>query len=318
MGIPSVSVVIPTRNRSGLLKTTLRSVLWQRDVDLEVIVVDEASSDDTAGVVASFKDPHVVLVRHERPLGPSGARNSGSARARGEWLAFVDDDDVWAPDKIARQVAAADATDRVWAYGGVVNIGASMEVVSGVQSPSPEVVMAALPGYNPIPGGTSNAIVKRSAFAAVGRFDERLPPCEDWDLWARLASIGPPAADNGRPLVGYRLHAGNSSLDAARIVSAAHLLEQLHKTTVDWGRLHRWLAESYLRRECHARAIGEFDKAAFNGQARGVASDLADIARRRVRRLGHPMSEARGRQSGDPDALEWLRALSVPRPATRN
>src|SRR5688572_15134473 len=96
----SISVIVPTRNRSALLATTLRSVLWQRDVELEVIVVDDASTDDTTAVVSRLADPRVVMVRHSVSAGPSAARNRGASEARGEWLGFVDDDDVWAPDKL--------------------------------------------------------------------------------------------------------------------------------------------------------------------------------------------------------------------------
>lgn len=306
----SVSVVVPTRNRSNLLATTLHSVLWQRDVELEVIVVDEASTDNTADLVAAFVDPRVTLMRNSVPHGASAARNQGAARARGEWVAFVDDDDVWAPDKLIRQVAAAEESGRDWAYTGAVNVGRRLEIVSGGPAPSSDGVMEALPRYNPIPGGSSNVIIRRSMLAAVGGFDERLPPCEDWELSARLARAGPPASVDGL-LVGYRLHAGNSSLDIARILGAVRLIEQLHGREVDWGRMHRWLAESHLRTGDRARAVGRFARAAMHGQARGVASDLAAILRRRVARtFGWPRHQtSRSTDGWVANAAVWLREL---------
>src|SRR4030095_8630203 len=114
----NVSVVVPTRNRSTLLSMTLRSVLRQQQVELEVIVIDEASTDDTAAMLATLGDPRVRVIHHDRPLGVSAARNRGAAEAHGEWLAFVDDDDLWAPDKLARQIQAAETAGRDWAYGG--------------------------------------------------------------------------------------------------------------------------------------------------------------------------------------------------------
>jgi glycosyltransferase involved in cell wall biosynthesis len=128
---PDVSVVVPTHNRSGLLAQTLRSVLWQRGVDLEVLVVDDGSTDDTAAVVAALNDPRVRLLRHGTPRGVSAARNRGVAAAGGRWLAFCDDDDLWAPDKLARQLAAAQATGRSWVYAGEVHIDLGGQVVGG-------------------------------------------------------------------------------------------------------------------------------------------------------------------------------------------
>ena len=116
-----VSVVIPTRNRSALLATTLRSVLRQQQVDLEVIVVDEASTDDTPAVLAAIGDTALRVIRHDAPRWLAAARNSGAAEAQGEWLAFLDDDDLWAPDKLVRQIQAAEEANRDWVYAGSVN-----------------------------------------------------------------------------------------------------------------------------------------------------------------------------------------------------
>src|SRR5688500_7386568 len=124
-----VTVVVPTRNRSALLSLTLRSVLRQQDVNLEVIVVDEASTDDTTAMLATVADARVRVIRHETPLGVSSARNRGASEAHGEWLAFLDDDDLWAPDKLARQLQAAQAAGRDWAYTGSVNITDRCQIV---------------------------------------------------------------------------------------------------------------------------------------------------------------------------------------------
>jgi glycosyltransferase involved in cell wall biosynthesis len=286
-----VSVVVPTRNRSRLLATSLRSVLRQRGVDLEVIVVDEGSTDDTPAVVAAFCDARIRVIRHDMPRGVSTARNAGAADARGEWVAFLDDDDLWAPDKLVHQLNAALITGREWAYTGSVNIVDSGRIVHGQPPPAPEEVTAALPRYNAIPGGGSNVVVRRETLRRVGPFDTRLRNTEDWEMWIRLAQSGQPAWVC-RPLMAYRVHASNSSLQIAEIVRGARLIEQLHDTTADWGRLHRWLAESCLRSGQRGAALGEFAKAAFRGQARGVTVDLAAILWRHVsRRIGRPEGE---------------------------
>jgi hypothetical protein len=304
-----VSVVIPTRNRSGLLATTLRSVLWQSDVALEVIVVDDGSTDATPEVVAAVGDSRVTLVRRDGPLGPAAARNLGARQAGGEWVGFVDDDDVWGPDKLARQLVAADAAVRDWVYVGAVAVGERLAIVSGNPPPSPEAVMAVLPRFNPVPGGGSNVVMRRDLFEGVGGFDERLVPCEDWELWARLTRHGPPAWVP-EPLMGYRLHPGAASLDIEAIVVAARAIERLHRTSVDWGTVHRWLAETCLRNDRHLEALRYFASAAVRGQAAGVASDLADIVRRRVARVAGRRSDAAGRVTAwAAGASRWLREL---------
>ncbi len=306
----TLSVVIPTRNRSALLATTVRSVLSQRDVDLEVIVVDDASSDDTAAVVDSFADHRLAMIRKATPSGPGAARNEGAARAAGEWIGFIDDDDVWAPDKLARQVAAAQQAGRLWAYTGAVTIGGGFEILSGTPPLAPEAVVAALPRFNPIPGGGSNVIIRRHLLAEAGGFDEQLPPCEDWDLWIRLARSGLPALA-AHPLVGYRVHGGNSSLDLERILRAARVIEKRQGTSIDWGRMHRWLAESCLRREWHMKAIGQFGRAAVRGQALSVVSDISAILKRKIARLtvGYRFEGAVMDAAWAAEASAWLGEL---------
>ena len=259
-----VSVVVPTRNRSRLLAVALRGVLRQRGVDLEVIVVDEASTDDTPALLAGLGDPRVRTVRHETPRGVSTARNRGAAEARGDWVAFTDDDDLWAPDKLARQLQAAQAAGRDWAYTGSVNIGEGFGVVHGLPPPPPEEVVAALPHYNAIPGGGSNVVIRREALLRAGPFDTRLRNTEDWEMWIRLAKAGPPAWVCS-PLLAYRVHGANSSLDITEILRGAQLIEDLHHTTADWGRLHRWLAESCLRTGQRRVALSQFARAALHG-----------------------------------------------------
>src|SRR5215208_5234996 len=106
-GPMDVSVVVPTRNRSALLSRTLRSALRQERVDFEVIVVDDASDDETPALLSALDDHRVRVLRHETLRGLSSSRNHGAEHARAEWLAFLDDDDLWAPDKLFRQVSAA-------------------------------------------------------------------------------------------------------------------------------------------------------------------------------------------------------------------
>lgn len=101
-------MIIPTHNRVDCLPTALASVLRQTWSDLEVLVVDDASTDGTAEYLARFPDPRVRVVRLDRQQGAGGARNEGLKRLRNEWIAFQDSDDCWAPRKLEKQMAAAD------------------------------------------------------------------------------------------------------------------------------------------------------------------------------------------------------------------
>ena len=230
-----VSVVIPTHNRSALLSRTLRSALRQVRVDFEVIVVDEASNDDTPALLSALDDRRVRVLRHEIPRGLSAARNHGAEHARAEWLAFLDDDDLWAPDKLFRQVSAARETGREWAYTGSVNI-ANGRIVRISPAPSEEEVMATLPRFPILPGGGSNVIMRRETFTQVGPFETRLVSGgEDWELWIRLAKHG--WLGIREPLMAKRIHSSNMFGETDRIVRATTVIETLHDAPIDWGRM---------------------------------------------------------------------------------
>jgi glycosyltransferase involved in cell wall biosynthesis len=308
----NVSVVIPTHNRSKWLRLTLQSVLGQRDVDLEAIVVDDGSTDDTPEVVAEIRDPRVRLVHHDAPQGVSASRNHGAREARGEWIAFIDDDDLWAPEKLAQQLEVANAVGRVWAYTGCVNIDDSLRVISGVPPPSPEQVVRLIRRRNAIPGGGSNVIVRRDVFERVGPFDLRLKNTEDWEMWIRLTEHGPPAWARN-PLLAYRVHSTNASLDVAAILEGVSLIERRHGTRADRGVLNRWIGESCLRNGQRGQALQHLAVAAFHGQGSNVARDVIAIVRRRLARyLGPSIMPAPRHPEWIDQAQGWLDDLAVP------
>ena len=306
-----VSVVIPTRNRSALLAETLRSVLRQQRVDIEVIVVDEGSTDDTPRTLAAVTDARLRIIRHETPQGLSAARNHGALEGRGEWLAFVDDDDLWAPDKLVRQIEAAEQAHRDWVYTGSVNIEGWRIVHSRPPLP-PEDTVSALLRYNAIPGGGSNVVWRRSMWMSVGPFDTRFRGGEDWDMSIRSARYAPPAWVC-RPLVAKRVHETNMFLNVSEVIRATRLIEDLHQTQVDWGPIHRWLAERHLRNGHRRAALAQFAQAAMKGELLGVAEDLTGLLRRRLR--GHMGVSAEPTDAiTDPWAAEataWLRELQT-------
>jgi len=302
-----VSVVVPTRNRSALLASTLRSALRQERVDFEVIVVDEASTDSTAALLSALDDRRVRVLRHEIPRGLSAARNHGAEHARAEWLAFLDDDDLWAPNKLFRQVSAARETGRDWAYTGSVNI-ANGRITRSSPAPSEEDVVAMLPRFPILPGGGSNVIVRRDTFTHVGPFETRLDRGgEDWELWIRLAKHGWPAGVC-EPLMAKRIHSSNMFGETDRIVRATTVIEALHATPIDWGRMYPWLAERYLREGRWLTALSTSTKAVAHGQVASVAAVLLPHVRNRLRRTMGLQPERAGILSDREAALAmaWL------------
>jgi glycosyltransferase involved in cell wall biosynthesis len=315
---PEVSVVIPTRNRRQLLRFALASVLEQRGVRLEVIVVDEASTDGTAAMVRSMADPRLRLVRNDVPLGKSAARNRGIAETTGDWVAFLDDDDVWAPDKLRLQLEAARATARAWSYTGAVNISVDHHVLGGAPPEPPDTVAAALHRVNSVPGGCSSVIVSKKALPQQA-FDGRYRLCEDWDLWIRLARVGPPAWVP-QPLVGYRVHAGNSSEDTDRFLAELEMIEQQYGGPVDRRVFYRHLARVSLRMNRQWQALRFCVRAAAhdrkNYMVRGFLPDarevLAAVRDRLLRRFGVVGRSRPNTLDGDPywrwkaEARAWL------------
>jgi glycosyltransferase involved in cell wall biosynthesis len=266
--MPLVSVVVPSHNRARLLRRTLRSILAQHLSDIEVVVVDDGSTDDTSSV-AGAADPRVVVVRNAKPAGVSAARNRGIAAARGDWIAFCDDDDLWSPDKLARQLMAADQVGANWAYAGDVNVDERLRVLSGGPPPDPEAVVALLPRWNPLASGGSNVMVRSDVLAAVGGFDPALRRTEDWDLWIRIARRGPPACVR-EPLVAYRFHAGNVVSDPGEMVDEARQLAARYGIPVDVTAMHRRAAWAALRGGRRLLAVRYYARAIAGGDLRSL------------------------------------------------
>ena len=265
---PLVSVVVPSRNRARFLRRTLRAILAQEAVDLEVIVVDDGSTDDTAAMAAAF-DSRVVTLRNQSPAGVSAARNRGIASAQGDWISFCDDDDLWSPHKLSRQLVAAGRANAAWAYAGDVIVDEQLRVLSGGPPPSPEDVVAGLPRSNPLSSGGSNVVVRASLLATVGGFDTSLRRTEDWDLWIRLARRASPACAP-EPLVAYRFHRGNIVADPSDMVEEARRLAQRHQIPVNLAAMHRRAAWAALRGGRRFLAMRYYANAVAKGDVRSL------------------------------------------------
>jgi glycosyltransferase involved in cell wall biosynthesis len=235
MSVPTVSVVIPTRNRRELLIRTLHTVLDQQRVSFEVLVVDDASEDGTAARLRLVGDPRVLVIRNEAPQGVAGARNVGLKHARGEWVAFKDDDDLWAPSKLAMQLDAITSDPEAgWSYPGAVTVDDCLRIVSAETAP-PRDRLHNLLAFNIIPGGGSGAMVRTELARSVGGFDPRLSLLADWDMWIRLMLQALPAIID-RPLVAYLRHGGSMSSRGDGFVRELHTVDSKHASArTEWG-----------------------------------------------------------------------------------
>jgi len=278
--MPAVSVVIPSRGVAPFLPVALASVRHQHDVELEVVVVVDGSEPEQLGWLRDLGDPLLRVVRHDRPRGVSAARNTGVSSSIGEWVAFLDDDDVWAPEKLNRQLSAARSSGRRWVYTGAVRIDVDDRVVGVEPVLEPEPLMRRLPRLNVVP--TSNVLVHREVLDEAGPFDTCLRLTEDWDLYLRLAEMGPPAFVPEH-LVAFRTHPGQSSLDSAGLLEEIEAFERRHGVRTDRVAILRGAAWSCLRAGDRWGALGLYGHAIGQGDLTSVARALLTLAPEQVK-----------------------------------
>jgi glycosyltransferase involved in cell wall biosynthesis len=253
-GRPSISVVIPTHNRRHLLPRTLASVLGQVGVDMEVIVVDEASCDGTEAYLHGLGDDRVRVVRHELARGTARARNAGIELAGADYVAFCDDDDFWAPDKLAMQLDALHRHPEArWSVVGTVIVNERLRIIGHRLAPAGPEVARTLLARNVVPS-PSGVMVATDLVREVGGFDPALPIMPDWDLWIRLALQSPLASCN-RPLLAYLTHGqsqtggGGATFDAEIEYLRDKFADDRRRLGVELqvtGALH-WVAEGHAR-----------------------------------------------------------------------
>jgi glycosyltransferase involved in cell wall biosynthesis len=310
----SVSVVIPTHDRREFLGATLGSVLRQKDVEFDVTVIDDGSTDDTAQFLETLRDPRVRVIRNDVPKSVAAARNQGIAATTGNWLAFVDDDDLWAPDKLALQVRAAREADRQWVYTGAVEIDARGRAIAGSPPPPPERAWTRLPHANLIPGGSSGVMASRQSIIDAGGWDPGVFHA-DWDLWIRLGMLGPPACVP-EPLVAYRIHGGQSSVEVDRVLAGLKAISARYGAAPARAPIHHYIAFLCYRSGRRWRALAHFALAALFGEPVSVARNLSSIVRMRLARR-FPVLAARSDPQGawKARAEAWLSELRGSQPA---
>jgi glycosyltransferase involved in cell wall biosynthesis len=194
------------------------------------------------------------VIRHESARGVAQARNAGIAAARGAWIAFLDDDDLWAPQKLRRQLDAAAARHASFAYCAAGWLDERKHFLHALAPPDPEGLDLRLLRWNEIWAGCSNVIARTDVVRRLGGFDERLFQLADWDLWIRLSLDGHAAAVED-VLVGYVLHPQSMLLTDRRDVFAEfRYLVDKHRDVAartgahpDAAKFWRWVAAGHLR-----------------------------------------------------------------------
>lgn len=255
----TVSVIIPTYNRARMLKEAIESVLKQTFTDFELIVVNDHSTDNTEAVIQKFDDQRIRYLAHpEKHTGDEGAaqaRNTGISVAQSRYVAFLDDDDFWLPQKLEFQVKKLnDTSAKIGAvYTAYYKVDENDRIIDKVIPQSNVSNFRSLLIRNWI-GTTSTVMVKKSCLNDIGIFDPHLPSCQDWDLWLRIARkyrIVPIR----KPLVKMRIHQGEKG--KTRI--SKNLKSAIKGRTL----LHNKYKESLKNQDRHSRAAYHFEEGRF-------------------------------------------------------
>ena len=265
---PCVSIIIPTYNAAKTIGDALASVRAQTFTDYEVIVVDDASTDDTVAVANSESSnlPNYRIISRPSNGGPAAARNAGISAAKGEWIAFLDGDDAWLPWKLDLQFELVKAHDTCDAFCGTsIAMGAPAPLPhAGIQSGLVRTFTTReLAIRNEV--ATSTVLARKSALERAELFDEQFRGPEDYDLWMRLAAKSP-IMKLDYPLSQYRHMEGSLSRDDRKFLP--QVLRVLDKAYAKGGALHgiptegRARAYQYLcaawmaaERNAHGRAF---------------------------------------------------------------
>jgi glycosyltransferase involved in cell wall biosynthesis len=239
---PRVSVIIPTYNHRDYVLETLESVFAQTFTDYEVIVVNDGSPDDPAELLRPLAEAGRIKYIEQPNAGQAAARNRGLAEAKGEFIAFLDDDDLWPPDKLEWQVRAMRSGSFVAVYGFSEMFGTSdAQRVPEAPGPSGCVFGHFLEGnWMSSPG---QVLIRRTALEDVGGFDGSIWGADDWDLYLRLAKCGMFLYED-RIALRYRCHTANASRDVVRMYLNCCRVYRKHASWLRWLRprhVFQWL-----------------------------------------------------------------------------
>jgi glycosyltransferase involved in cell wall biosynthesis len=237
--VPTVSVVIASHNYARFLPDAIGSVMAQTYADWECVIVDDASTDDTCAVVNRMvaRDPRFRYVKNGKNLGEAGSRNLGNRLSRGRFVAALDADDWWHPEKLRAQMSAISPDHVLGFTGAVIRSETSDRLLMGGDSWANDLD-SSLRKENLVPH--SSVLVRRDAVLAVGGYRDGMPPAADWDLWLRLLyQFGASSIFYvRRPLVYYRVHGSNMSSNHRRMTWAERRVMAKALTHKAWALRH--------------------------------------------------------------------------------
>jgi glycosyltransferase involved in cell wall biosynthesis len=224
---PTVSVIIPTYNRALLIGKAIKSVLNQTYHDFEIIVIDDGSTDNTEETVKSFNNFKIRYIFHSDNRGVSAARNTGIRASRGKYIALLDSDDEWLPEKLDEQIKVfkSEFAEVGVVYSNVLYIDESGKNMNKLSNPKKVegYIYEDLLGGNYV-GTSSTLLIKKECFDRVGLFDDLLKAENDWDMWIRIAKYYRFALIK-IPLVKYRFHSNRiSNNPELKIIMASRIL----------------------------------------------------------------------------------------------
>ena len=276
-GSPRVSVIIPTHNRASMLPRAVDSVLSQTFTDFELLIVDDCSADETPEVAARYTDPRVRAFRHIRNSGAAAARNTGIANSRGEYIAFLDDDDEYLPTKIEKQAQVLDAAsaDVGMVYVWCNFVGADGKTIGTRCRMDEGYVFEEALALRLILGIGTSSMTRAAVFEDIGGFDEALFVGEDLDFLCRFARQFKILSV---PEVLVRLHVGHPQVTTP---TRNHLQERLHFT---YSHMKKYRADLHSRRTVRAMmwqriALLEWRTRDYRGLIHAVAASFANDPR---------------------------------------
>lgn len=318
MSRPDVAVVIPTHNRPQLLAHSVHSVLAQRGVEVEVVVVDDGSTPDEVPDVLP-RDARIRLIRHSSPRGVSTARNAGVSASTAEWVAFLDDDDLVAPDALAAQLdQLRDNVEFRWSCVGVALVDDDLNVIGCARTPKERDISASILAASMLTT-VSGIVVSRALFEQAGPFDRHLSCLADWDIHLRLAQLSPLASVD-RPLLAYRVHSGAMSADVEACDEEFHFLcrryqplREARGVEVDRANWEHWKEAVYLRRGLRRRAIeAAYRSAGADGDWYRFARTVAVAVVPRAARVRSRRQLGRVPTAWRAEAESWLASMRPP------
>jgi glycosyltransferase involved in cell wall biosynthesis len=233
---PLISVVIPAFNREKTIDYCLRSVLAQTYSPFEILVVDDGSSDNTTHIVLSLDNPRIRLICHESTKGAQAARNTGIDKAKGDWIAFLDSDDEWYPEKLSKQVAVLESRnwdERVVVHGDMDRYYPDTQLKTHWKLP----IITGKDCYATLlrsPGPLFPALlISKTALLEIGLLDENVPSYQEWDTSIRLAKICE-FIHLRESLAVYWLHGGETiSKDRRRDVTGYQFVIEKHRNEIE-------------------------------------------------------------------------------------